>query len=255
MDIIKEKFEAKREALRDKIKHRNKRRVQIISVAAILIVLAVATFVSIPLVKAFRSPEGLEALKEKLESYSGVWGIIIFTLIQALQVIIAVIPPVQIVGGLLFGWLLGTVLSFAGTVLGTFCIFMLVNRFGRPLVEAFVDEKHLTKYKFLQDEKKLTAILMVLYLIPGIPKDIISYIVPLTKVRRRDFFLYVMPCRLPAILMSTVLGSNVGSGNLKVAVGVVVAAVVIGLLGFIFKEPIVAKMNKRKRDKQEDPKA
>ncbi|MBR1864623.1 MAG: TVP38/TMEM64 family protein [Ruminococcus sp.] len=248
LTAIKENIDAKKEAVRERIRHRNKRTVQIVSVIAILLVLAVATVLSIPLIKAFRSPEGLDALKSKLESYSGIWGVIVFTVIQALQVIIAVIPPVQIVGGLLFGWLWGTVFSFGGTLLGTFCIFMLVSRFGKPLVEAFVDEKHLKRYKFLSDEKKLTAILMVLYLIPGIPKDVISYIVPLTDIRRRDFFLYVMPCRLPAILMSTVLGSNVGSGNVKAVVGVIVAAAVIGLLGFIFKDGIVQKMNRRKKD-------
>ncbi|MBQ8108418.1 MAG: TVP38/TMEM64 family protein, partial [Ruminococcus sp.] len=181
--------------------------------------------------------------------YTGIWGAVVFVLIQALQVVIAVIPPIQIVGGLLFGWLAGGLLSFGGTVLGTLCIFVLVKRFGRPLVEAFVDEEHLKKYKFLQDEKKLTAILMILYLIPGIPKDVISYIVPLTPIRRREFFMYVMPCRLPAIIMSTVLGSNVGSGNLKVVVGMVVAAVVIGLLGYLFKEPLLEKLNRHKKTK------
>ncbi len=233
--------------MRERIKKRNKRTVQIISLIAVLLVLAVATVASIPLVKAFGSQDGLDALQEQLASYKGIWGAVVFVLIQALQVVIAVIPPIQIVGGLLFGWFIGGILSFGGTVLGTLCIFILVKRFGRPLVEAFVNEKHLTKYKFLQDERKLTIILMILYLIPGIPKDVISYIVPLTKIKRRDFFMYVMPCRLPSIMMSTVLGSNVGDGNLRVAIGIVIAAAVIGIVGFIFKEPLLAKLGRRKK--------
>ena len=56
-------------------------------------------------------------------------------------------------------------------------IFLLVKKIGTPIVEAFVDEKQLKKFKFLQDERKLTGILIVLYLIPGIPKDVLTYIV------------------------------------------------------------------------------
>ena len=138
------------------------RRISVIVIAAFLI-LAVA--VSIPLVKALGSDEGLEAFKEKLKHYSGVTGVIVFTLIQALQVVIAVVPPVQIVGGVLFGWFWGALFSFVGIVLGAFVVFVIVSRFGRPLVEAFVDEKLMKRYKFLSDEKKLIKILIILYII------------------------------------------------------------------------------------------
>lgn len=227
----------------------NKKRVQIISICAFLAVLAIATFASIPLVKALNSEDGMLALQEKLSHYNGIVGVLIFTVIQALQVVIAVIPPIQIVGGVLFGWFFGALLSFAGTMLGTLCIFLLVNKFGRPVVEAFIDEKYLSKYKFLHDEKKLTVILMILYLIPGIPKDVISYIVPLTQISKRDFFLYVMPCRLPAILMSTILGGNVIGGNFKAVIIVLIVAVVVGVLGFLSKDVIVNKMKQRRKNK------
>lgn len=244
---IREEIEIKKDALHEHRKRRNKRRVQIITVIVILVLLTVATLASIPLIRALRTEEGMEKLKETLETkYSGFESMLIFTLIQAVQVIIAVIPPVQIIGGVLFGWFIGFLLSFGGTMLGTFVIFMMVSKFGKPLVEAFVDEKHLKKYKFLEDEAKLIKVLVILYLIPGVPKDIISYIVPLTKVKRRDFFMYVMPCRIPAILMSTTLGSNAIDGNFKTALCIVFAAIVLAIFGFLFKDPIVEKLNKHK---------
>lgn len=242
--------ETKKQPADEQRKLRNKRRAQIVTLAAILLLLTAATLASIPLVKVMRTEEGMEALKETLESkYSGASAMLVFTLIQAMQVVIAVIPPVQIIGGMLFGWLAGCVLSFGGTLLGTLAIFLMVKRFGAPLVDAFVDEKHLDKYKFLQDEKKLIKVLVILYLIPGVPKDVISYIVPLTKVSRRDFFLYVMPCRLPAILMSTVMGSNAVDGNFKIVIGIVCGAMVMGIFGYFFKDSIVDKLGKRKKGK------
>lgn len=219
------------------------RRISIIVIAAFLI-LAVA--VSIPLVKALGSDEGLEAFKEKLKHYSGVTGVIVFTLIQALQVIIAVVPPVQIVGGVLFGWFWGALFSFVGIVLGAFVVFVIVSRFGRPLVEAFVDEKLMKRYKFLSDEKKLIKILIILYIIPGVPKDALTYIVPLTPVSRKDFFLYVMPCRIPAVVMSTVLGSNVMSGNIKTAIVICAVAVLVAVVGIVLKDPVINALEKHR---------
>ena len=224
---------------------RHKKKIQIISLVAIIAVIAMATVACIPLIKALHSKAGIAALERKLDNYSGIVGVLIFTFIQALQVVIAVIPPIQVVGGVLFGGLL----SFLGTLLGTMAIFVLVKKFGRPIVEAFVDEKQLKKFKFLQNEKKLTVILIILYLIPGIPKDVISYIVPLTPISKKDFFYYVMPCRLPAIMLSTILGSNVKSGNFTVALVVLGVALVAGIVGFLFKDVIVNKMKQHKKNK------
>ncbi|MBR6102869.1 MAG: TVP38/TMEM64 family protein [Ruminococcus sp.] len=224
-----------------------KKRVRIISIAALAAFLILATILCIPLIRDLRTEEGLTKMRERLESYSGIVGVLVFTAIQALQVVIAIVPPIQIVGGVLFGWFWGAVLSFLGVLLGTFLIFIIVKRFGRPLAEAFVDEKLMTRFAFLQDEKKLVRILMILYIIPGIvPKDVISYLVPLTKVTKRDFFLYVMPCRIPAILMSTVFGSNVAGGNFKTAVIVLVICAVAAVVGFALKEPILGRISKHR---------
>lgn len=228
---------------------KHKKKIQIISVICILAIMLAATIISIPLVKEFSKPEGLEALKDKLESYSGLTGVLIFTFIQALQVVIAVIPPVQIVGGVLFGWFWGGLLSYLGTFLGTVAIFLLVKKFGRPIVEAFVDEKVMKKFKFLQDAKKLTLILIILYLIPGVPKDVISYIVPLTPISKKNFFKYVMPCRLPAIMLSTVLGSSAIDGSYAVALAVIGVAVVLFIIGYLFKDVIIDKMRHHKAEK------
>lgn len=226
-----------------------RKKVQIISLVVFLLVLAIATWVTLPLINILRTQEGMEEIKETLEGYSGIVGVLVFTFIQALQVIVAIVPPIQIVGGLLFGWFFGAILSFVGVVIGSVIIFMLVKKIGTPIVEAFVDEKQLKKFKFLQDERKLTGILMVLYIIPGIPKDVLTYIVPLTKVSKKDFFMYVMPCRLPAIIMSTVLGSNVGSGNFKIVIGIVAVFMIIGIVGLFFKDNILNKIKQHKKKK------
>lgn len=247
-----EKQEQKRG--RDKDRERSrlyKQRVQIISAVVFLLLIAAATIACIPLIKDLRSPQGLEQMKQRLESYGGAAGALIFTFIQALQVVIAVVPPIQILGGVLFGWLWGAVLSTLGVVIGTAAVFLIVGKLGRPLAEAFVDDKLFERFGFLNDERKLVRILMLLYIIPGIPKDILTYIVSLTKISRRDFFMYVLPCRIPAIVLSTVFGSNVKDGNYKTAVIIIAAAALVCIVGYAVKEPFLDMLAKR-RHKHDD---
>lgn len=223
-----------------------KRRVRMISAVAFLVLIIAATVACIPLINDLRSEQGLEQMKERLESYGGLAGGLIFTLIQALQVVIAVVPPIQILGGVLFGWVLGAVLSTLGVFIGAAAVFFIVDKLGRPLVEAFVDEKLFRKFSFLQDERKLVAILMLLYIVPGIPKDVITYLVPMTKVKKKDFFLFVLPCRIPAIVLSTVFGSNVKSGNYVTAIVIVAVFVAMAVAGFFLREPLLARLNRRR---------
>ena len=93
------------------------KKIQIISLVAIIAVIAMATVACIPLIKALHGEQAFAALERKLDNYSGIVGVLIFTFIQALQVVIAVIPPIQVVGGVLFGWFWGGLLSFLGTLL------------------------------------------------------------------------------------------------------------------------------------------
>ncbi|MGN0602230.1 MAG: TVP38/TMEM64 family protein [Oscillospiraceae bacterium] len=231
-------------------KLRRKRMIQIISFVAFIAFIVLGTIIAYPIAKELKTEmqteEGIATLSEKLGRYSGIWGVLVFLFIQTLQVILAVLPPIQLVGGMMFGWLWGGILSFAGVCLGSLIIYTLVQKIGTPIVEAFVNEKQIKKFKFLQDEKKLTGILIILYLIPGIPKDVITYIVPLTKVTKKDFFFYVMPFRLPAVMMSTVLGNNFGKGNYTAAVVIMCVFVAIGVAGYFLKDPVVKRIKSRK---------
>ena len=222
---------------------------RIVRIASLFVFLGLIAFVTVlvyPYVKDMKSASGREKIIEMFDSFDTITSIIVFILVQAVQVIIAIIPPIQIVGGMMFGWLFGAVFSFAGIMLGTFIIFMLVRFLGRPLVEAFVDNKHLEKFGFLHDEEKLIRVLIILYIIPGVPKDVLSYIVPLTKVDKRDFFLYVMPFRIPAVLMSTVFGHSLMTGSYVVAFVLVGVFIIIAVLGIIFRERIISGFRSRK---------
>ncbi|MCD7803997.1 MAG: VTT domain-containing protein [Oscillospiraceae bacterium] len=227
----------------------NKKAIKIAAVVILVIVMVGLTIAGIPLVRLLSTDEGRETLQAIVDS-NVVLGVIVYLLLQMLQVVVALIPGgvIQILGGVLFGNFWGTVLCFLGVLLGSVVVFMTVRKFGMPVVEAFVDGKGIKRFEFLNDDKKLEATVFILFLIPGMPKDALTYIVPLTKIKPSRFFFLSMLARIPAIILSTVFGASLSDGNLIAAIILFAVVAVLGLVGIIFKDKIIDKLRRKKED-------
>ncbi|NLZ47057.1 MAG: TVP38/TMEM64 family protein, partial [Clostridiales bacterium] len=218
---------------------------KIIAFVIFVIFLICITIAAFPVYKLLKTQEGRVQLQNFIVSYKTL-GILVFLIIQTLQVVVAIIPPIQIVGGMMFGGVVGSILSLAGVFLGTVAVFYLVRWLGRPLVEALVDKKQIRKFKFLEDGERLEHILFILFLIPGTPKDTLAYLVPLTKIDARKFFCYVMPARIPAIVISCFLGSSISGGHKVTAIVLMCLFIVCAILGLIFRDRVVNFLKNRK---------
>ncbi len=178
--------------------------------------------------------------REYLLSF-GPWSAVVFMLFQVLQVVIAVIPgePVQIAGGYIFGTILGTVYSTIGITVGYIIVFSSVKLFGFPLVKKFVSEKELEKFSALMNSPKLETTIFLLFLIPGIPKDILVYIAGLTPIKPVLFFIIITFARTPAMIGSSFIGAEIQSSEYLIAVIVSVIASILFVLGYIYKQRII----------------
>lgn len=226
---------------------KTKKLIKTICVVVFVAVMSAVTVVCIPLVKMLTTEEGragLEALVEK----NLVLGIGAYLLLQVLQVVVALIPGgvIQILGGVLFGKLWGTILCFLGLLLGEMVVFAVVRKFGMPIVEAFIDSKGMKKFDFLNNSKKLEMTVFILFLIPGIPKDILTYIAPLTKIKPTAFYVLSMISRLPAVLLSIVFGANLSDGNIISAVIIFSVVAVLGAVGILYKDKAVELLKHQK---------
>lgn len=181
-----------------------------------------------------------EELKILLNSY-GWSGILIFMGFQVLQVVVAAIPGefVQIAGGYVYGTLAGTLYSLIGIVAGSVLVFTAARLIGYPVVKLFVTPKQLEKFSFIMNSSKSEAAMFILFLIPGIPKDVLTYIAGLTPVKPFKFFVIITIGRLPALLGSSFIGHNTQKGNYGVVIAVSVIAVVLFAVGLIFKDIII----------------
>lgn len=230
------------------MRSKNQKTLKIVSFVIFAVVIAFLTIICIPLAKMLVTEEGRAELEAIIANDLG-WGIVIYMILQILQVIVAIVPGgvIQILGGVLFGGFWGTILCIAGIFLGTVIVYLLVKNFGKPLVEAFFDDKIVSKFGFLQDSKKLELVIFILFLIPGIPKDLLTYIAPLTKIKMSNFLVLSTLARAPAIIMSTVFGSSLSDGNIITAVVIFIIVAVLGIVGILYKDKCIDVLRNLKR--------
>ncbi|MDR2106000.1 MAG: TVP38/TMEM64 family protein [Coriobacteriales bacterium] len=187
---------------------------------------------------------GTDSLQEKLEyaiKEAGVFGILICLGVQFVQVVVAFIPGevVQVAIGYVYGTIGGGFITLAGALFSSVFVFYLVRKLGAPFVQGMVGGKDSGRLKFLHDSKNLNSLVFILYLIPGLPKDVFNYVVPLTKMQPSAFFVLSTIARAPAIFASTFVAASFKSGDyIQMAI---VAAVFggLGLFGIIFNQRIM----------------
>lgn len=222
-------------------KSKNKAQI-IINLIAIAILLGIAIFVTVRYSDTFASlstDEGLASFVEEIQS-TGIFGALILCLIQTLQVVVAFIPGefVELAAGVMFGPILGLLLCLVGLNLGAALIFVLVRRLGRAFVDENVSERDFKRLTFLNEPRRALIILFFIFLIPGIPKDVLIYPIPLTKVKLSHFMIVSSIARIPTIITSTLTGSAVIEENYTLAVIMTVISVALALVGLIFNKRI-----------------
>lgn len=190
------------------------------------------------------NPEKMMEFKVWVESY-GVWGGLILMLVQIVQVIVSIIPggPVQILFGVIYGTWGGFLLSLSGMFIGSMIVFLLVRAFKYRFISLFMNEKKLEEYSFLKDSPKLEAILSVLFLIPGAPKDTLVYYAGLTNISIKKFIFIVVFMRIPSMLFSTLIGSNLGVGNIKTSIYIMAGVAIVGILGMLYNKMYIKSMS------------
>lgn len=221
-------------------KNQNKRRAAIALVVFVAL-MAAATALLWPYARQLANPAVQAAFREKIAAW-GFWGVLAMLGIQMLQIVIAFIPgePVEILAGILYGGVWGAVLCLVGCVAASSLVFVLVRRFGTPLLQRFFGKKQLAEYGFLQDTRRLQTVVFLLFLIPGTPKDMLTYLAGASRIRLGSFLMLSTLARIPSVVSSTILGDSMSRGNWGLALGMFLATAALGLLGIWRKDRWVA---------------
>ncbi|MGI6669801.1 MAG: TVP38/TMEM64 family protein [Acetivibrionales bacterium] len=220
-----------------------------LNIVSILIFLAFLVFLGMQFGPAITGlVEDPGRLSRELNSL-GWRGVLVFLGLQALQVLIAVIPGgvVQVAGGYIYGTWLGLLYSVIGILLGSLVVFFAARLLGYPLVKMLVSPGNLEKLSFMINSSKSEIAMLILFLIPGMPKDVLTYIAGITPVKPVRFFTVSIIGRLPALLGSSILGYSTQTGNFTAVILLSAASVVFFLIGLFFKDKIIRKIQAGKR--------
>lgn len=185
-------------------------------------------------------------IKNIIMSY-GDYSIFAFVILQIIQVVAFFIPGeiVQIAGGYIYGAFLGTVISFIGITIGSIVVYGISYIFGKPLVKKIVSKKDFKYFDKILNLGDINLIVFLLYLIPGIPKDILGYICGISRISAKNFIVYSSLGRIPGIIVSAYFGAKISSKNYALLISIAVIMILVFILGVFKGEKIVRKFMKK----------
>ncbi len=226
----------------------------------LLVVMITSAVIVIPYMELLSEPETQERFKSWVISL-GMGGWLIVVGMQMLQIFIAFIPgePIEILAGVLYGGFGGLLICLIGCVAASSGIFMLSKRFGAPLVAKLFREKKMDEFAFIKDSRKLEMVVFILFLLPGTPKDMLTYIAGANPMKLSQFLIISTFARIPSVISSTFIGSSIRQGKWEIAIIIFALTAVAGILGIVYKDSIIGFCKKagqrlrRGRDEKEKP--
>lgn len=227
------------------------RRRKMVSVVSLIILVGVMVaiyfVVGRPLIRSISDPE---SFREYVNHSNWFLGRLFMIGIMVLQVVIGIIPgePMEIGAGYAFGAIEGMILCLIGAFIGQLLIFIFVRKLGIKLVEAFISREKLESVKFFRNSKKLELTAFIIYLIPGTPKDLITYAAGLTPINMWHFLGLTTIARIPSVITSTIVGGSLGEGQ------IVTAAIVLGITAIISLGGILLYRKYSKKNEEEPQK-
>jgi uncharacterized membrane protein YdjX (TVP38/TMEM64 family) len=196
----------------------------------------------IPPGEDFDDFEGIYSSSDKLSQFLqalGPYSPAVFVLFQVLQVVAAPFPGelTGVVGGYVYGETMGFLLSTVGLTIGSWVAFELASILGSPFVERFVNQEVLSKFDFLTTNTG-AAICFLLFLIPGFPKDYLSYLLGLSRMKLSTFLIVSIIGRIPGTYLLTVQGAKFRSQEYQTVVIVAAICGAILLLAYLYRDQI-----------------
>lgn len=171
---------------------------------------------------------------------------IVMIFICAIQVIIALIPGelVEITAGYAFGTFAGALITLVGITLGSVIVLFLSKKYGRRLVESLYPKEKLEAIPIINEPKKRNALTAILFLIPGTPKDLLTYAVGLTDMSIPLYLAIATAARFPSIIISTIGGDALGDDRFSHAIIAFIVSAVVSLVGYLIYLRISKKRKK-----------
>lgn len=182
----------------------------------------------------------------------GILGIVILIMLHAVTILFTVIPlsPLQIVTGIIYNYKISFLICFIGAVLGNFFIYLLIRKIGSAFL-SFFKKKDVEQVEFLSSKKmnkRFTIIILITYLIPGLPYGLIAYLTTKTSLKFWRYFIVTTLGVIPSIVIAILLSTAVVKTSLVNVLILMGLFIIIAFLAVKYTSRIFAFLTKDIKD-------
>lgn len=179
-------------------------------------------------------------LKDTLREW-GVLAPVVFMVVQALQVVISPIPgeATGFLGGYLFGQWLGFIYSTIGLTAGSIVAFWGGRWLGEHFVRNAVSRETWEKLGFIV-EAEGAILCFIIYLVPGLPKDIVCYLFGISPMPLWVFAVVSGLGRMPGTWLLSTQGAKTEAGLYIEAIAVAAIGIAVALPLYYYRHRMVA---------------
>lgn len=182
---------------------------------------------------------------EEVEKYYRTLGPLVGLFLPFLEAFLPFLPLVVIVvaNANAFGLLLGFLLSWGGTILGSYAVFLIVRKFGRhPRLQSFTQSKRIKKLIKWVDMNGLSP-LFVLLCFPFTPSVLVNIVAGLSNIRRQFYLVALLLGKMIMIFSMSFVGHDI-TELIRNPIKLVLAAIAIFLL-WVFGKAVEVRLNKK----------
>lgn len=185
----------------------------------------------------FNSLENVNAFLDRYQTAS----IFVYFGLQVIQIVISVLPgqALQFAAGYAYSFWLGYLYSIIGVALGTVITFYLARFLGQDAMRVILGEERLNRFVRLLNSKKAYMVLFIIYLIPGMPKDLLVYAAGISEMKITSFLIISLVGRTPAMMGSIMMGSMFYHESYTGLIILGIVAVIACVVGILHRDRLM----------------
>jgi len=180
--------------------------------------------------------------REKIKNFITSFGAgapVVFIIIQILQVLFAPVPGEAsgFIGGFLFGTFKGFLFSCIGLTVGS-CINFFIGRFlGERYIRKIIPSDYLSRFDAFVKSKG-AAVIFILFIFPGFPKDYLCLFLGLSTLSFKVFFIIVTIGRMPGTFLLSLQGSYLFEQNYVIFALIICLCILLSIAAYRYKESL-----------------
>lgn len=209
-------------------------------VVLLLIMVGIPIILVIVAKDTLMNREYLSALPQRLAEHRNI-AFIVLVLLQTAQIVCSFLPgqPIQFASSYLYGLIGGYIITILGAVIGCVITYLLADFLGRDALHLLFGQERVNDYVEKLNSGRAYTIILLIYLIPGIPKDMVSYVAGISDIKLGPFLVVSTIGRTPGVIESLLVGIFLAEKN-YVGVGIVaLVALVILVVCVKYREKIM----------------